>query len=125
MSDLLIGERHTTGPTDVESHSEGVWSEVTSQDKSFRRVIVRRPFPVHILEDYARLAVRRATVRQLEDDGGWFAEIVDFDGAWSCEASPAEALEVLQEVIFDWALLKIQDEDRDLPVIGDIDPNVF
>src|SRR4051812_20670910 len=66
--------------------------------------------------EYARLAVREATLDR-RDDGSWFAEIPRFEGVWASEASAKETLDALEEVVFDWAVLKIQHEDRDLPIV--------
>ena len=80
---------------------------------------LHRPIPVHLVEKYADLAVRHAMVAQ-EDDGMWIAKIDGFPGVWASELSAVEALDVLKEVVFEWALLKIEDADRDLPPLGDI-----
>ena len=119
----VLDHRDTTFPTPFESAREGMWTEVISQDPTLRQVVVRRPFPTHVLQSWARLAVRRAVVKQLDE--GWFAEIEGFGGVWAHEASAQEALEELESVVFDWALLKICDADQDIPVVGDIDPNLF
>jgi predicted RNase H-like HicB family nuclease len=111
-----------TFPTEGEHHSEGVWDEETSQHPGFSRVVFRYPMPIQLVEKYARLAVRHATLKRL-DDNTWFAEIEGFEGVWSNEASAKEALDVLEEVVFDWAVLKIRDQDCDLPPLGDIDLN--
>lgn len=112
----------TTLPTASVALLEGVSEERLSQD--FQEVMFRKPLPIGLIQKYAKLAVKLATVKQ-HPDGHWFAEIPRFQGVWAKEASARESLEVLEDVLFDWLLLKIQDEDRDLPSIETIDLNVL
>jgi hypothetical protein len=44
---------------------------------------------------------------------------------WANEETQRDCLNVLDEVLVDWLLLKIQDEDRDIPVLENIDLNVL
>lgn len=101
---------------------EGVSEERFSQD--FQEVVFRRPLPIGLIQRYVGLAVKQATIKQ-HPDGHWFAEIPKFQGVWAKEASAKESLEVLEDVLFDWLLLKIHDGDRDLPIIENIDLNVL
>lgn len=77
-----------------------------------------------IIAKYARLAVRGAELKQLQD-GEFFAEIPDLRGVWARGSTRDEALRELKEVVEDWAHLKIQDADKDLPVVGGINLNVL
>ena len=79
---------------------------------------------MQLILQYAEVAARHARTREL-DDGTWLADIDGFDGVWSNEASPKQALDVLGEVVFEWVILKIRDEDRDLPVLDSIDLNTL
>ena len=69
-----------------------------------------------MLSDYIHTALRKAEYRKLEE-GTWFAEIPGFDGVWAngeyVEGCRAELMEVLE----DWILLKLRDQDP-LPEIG-------
>lgn len=107
----------------IELNGEGVWGEEMTQE-GLRRVTFRRPLPMQLLRDYAVTATRHAVTRQLEDET-WFAEIEGFDGVWTNEASQKEALDALESVVFEWAILKIRDEDRDLPVLESLDLNAL
>lgn len=80
--------------------------------------------PMQLIEKYADLAVRHATLKRVED-GEWFATIPDFPGVWAKEATEEEALEMLREVVEDWAVLKIQHEHGDLPEVDEINLNVL
>lgn len=77
-----------------------------------------------LIDRYTRLAVRSASLKRLES-GELFAEIRDLPGVWASGASEQEALKELREVVEDWATLKIQDGDRDLPIFGGINLNVL
>lgn len=101
---------------------EGVSEERLSQE--FQEVVSQKPLPIGLIQRYVGLAVKQATIRQ-HPDGHWFAEIPKFQGVWAKEASAKESLDVLEDVLFDWLLLKIHDGDRDLPVIEHIDLNVL
>lgn len=112
----------TTLPTASIALLEGVSEERFSQE--FQEVVFRKPLPIGLIQKYVRLAVKQATIKQHPDDH-WFAEIPKFQGVWAKETSAKESLEVLEDVLFDWLLLKIQDGDRDLPIIENIDLNVL
>lgn len=113
---------NTTLPAAYVALVEGIVEERLSQE--FQEVVFRKPLPIGLIEKYAKLAVKRAKIKQ-HPDGHWFAEIPEFQGVWAKEASAKESLEVLEDVLFDWLLLKIRDEDRDLPTIETIDLNVL
>lgn len=83
-----------------------------------------RPLPVQLITRYAKLAALRADTERLES-GDWYAEIRGFPGVWADGASEEEAAKKLESVVRDWALLKIMDGDRDLPVVDLIDLNVL
>lgn len=116
-----------TGPTDryFASHTEimweGIWGEEITQE-GVRVVVFRHPLPMQMIAQYAAAAVRHATTRELED-GTWFAEIEHFPGVWTNRASQKEALDELEEVVYEWVILKIRDQDRDLPVLESLDLN--
>ena len=79
--------------------------------------------PMQLVEKYVDVAVRHATLKRHPD--GWFAAIPGFQGVWAKERSEEQTIEVLREVLLDWTLLKIHHNDRDLPVIEEIDLNVL
>lgn len=81
------------------------------------------PLPMQLIEKYADVAVRHATLKRYPDE--WFATILGFPGVWAKERSEEQTLKVLKEVVVDWTLLKIQHKDKDLPVIEEIDLNVL
>jgi predicted RNase H-like HicB family nuclease len=75
-----------------------------------------------MLIDYIKVALEEAEYKKLED-GTWFGEIPGFEGVWAngknIEICRRELLEVLEE----WLLLKIKDNDT-IPTIQGIDINI-
>jgi predicted RNase H-like HicB family nuclease len=64
-----------------------------------------------MITEYCQKALRRAQYRKLED-GTWFAEIPGFTGVWangeSVEGCRIELIDVLEE----WLILKLRDQDQ-------------
>ena len=83
-----------------------------------------RELPIQLIRRYVDRAMRRAETKQYPD-GQWFAEIPGFPGVWGSQDSEAAALDELRETLHEWVLLKIQDRDRDLPVLDFINLNVL
>ena len=104
-------------------HFEGMWDEVVATDSSFDKTTYSRPLPTQLLRTYVDAAVGHANVRKL--DGRWFSEIAGFEGVWALEDTAQEALDVLREVVYEWVLMKIRDQDRDLPVLESLDLNAL
>ncbi len=63
-----------------------------------------------MITEYCQKALKKAQYRKLED-GTWFAEIPDFTGVWangeSVEGCRIELIDVLEE----WLILKLKDQD--------------
>lgn len=81
--------------------------------------------PLQIIEKYADMAARRYAILKQLEDGEWFIKAQGFPGVWANGESQEQAIKSLREVIFDWAVLKIEHKDRDLPVVEEIDLNVL
>jgi predicted RNase H-like HicB family nuclease len=102
-----------------ETISDNLLSEIASQVEQFPQL------PMQIIRQYAeRAAWRHGALKRLPD-GGWFATIPDFEGVWASETSRQQTLEALEEVVLDWAIMKIQHKDKDLPDLEEIDLNVI
>jgi len=69
-----------------------------------------------MLTRYIRAAMNRARFKTL-DDGTYFGEIPALGGVWANEATVETCREVLQEVLEEWLLLKIRDNDP-IPRLG-------
>jgi predicted RNase H-like HicB family nuclease len=72
-----------------------------------------------MLAQYMEKVLERAEYKRL-DDGTWFADIPGFNGVWAnaltVEACRRELLEVLEE----WLLLKLRDQDP-IPAVEGIE----
>lgn len=80
--------------------------------------------PYDLIDKYIYNAMRHATVKKLED-GTWYAEIPGLPGVWAdAEDSQETALKILSEVLEDWLIIKIENNDGDIPVMEDINLNL-
>lgn len=121
---MATAEIKQTWPTRVVHQFEGITDEQTSQDAALSATLLQRALPIQLIRQYAQLATRHSQLRR-DEDGDWFADIEGFAGVWAKESTPQETFEVLENVVFEWALLKIRDEDRDLPVLESLDLNTL
>ena len=64
---------------------------------------------------WAEVAVAHARVRAIRDPAGFVATVAGIEGAWGFGDSSEEALEELESVLIDWASLKLEDGDDDIP----------
>lgn len=69
--------------------------------------------------EYLAAALRKAEYKKLED-GSWFAEIPGFQGVWANAASVETCREELREVLEEWLLLKVRDDDA-IPVVDGLE----
>lgn len=76
----------------------------------------------NMLLNYIEAAIKKAEYKRLEDDS-WFGEIVDFPGIWANASSVEECRSELIEVLEEWLLLKIRDNDP-IPTIGGINISI-
>ena len=81
--------------------------------------------PLQLMDRYLTEAIKMASLEKLEEDGVWFAEIPGFDGVFASDADFGVCGTHLREVLFDWLVLKIEQNDRDIPVVGGINLNVI
>jgi predicted RNase H-like HicB family nuclease len=73
--------------------------------------------PIFTIRRYAAAAAEMADAK-LRDNGSVFLEVPALPGVWAEGDTLREALRELQEVIVEWATLKLQDGDRDFPTIS-------
>jgi len=71
------------------------------------------------LTEYLAAALRKAEYKKLED-GSWFAEIPGFQGVWAKGTSMESCRDELREVLEEWLLLKIRDDDV-IPVLDGLE----
>ena len=72
-----------------------------------------------MLTAYIDEAMKRATYKILED-GTYYGEIAGFQGVWASEATLEECRRILQEVLEEWLILKLRD-DEVVPTLGEMD----
>ncbi len=101
---------------------EGISHERTSQD--FQELVSRKTLPMELIQRYQKAAIKRAQVKQL-DDGTWYVWVPELPGVWANDLVVKECIVTLEDVLLSWLLLKIEDGDRDLPVLEGIDLNVL
>jgi len=64
-----------------------------------------------MLTAYIQTAMQQAQYKILED-GSYFGEIPDFQGVWASEQTLEDCRRVLQEVLEEWLLLKLRDNEE-------------
>ena len=98
--------------------------QLTSQEEY--QLVLTKYIPQQLVEKYRRAAMKKVLQKKLEDDT-WYAEIEipGFEGVWASEETLRDCLNVLDEVLLDWLLLKIESEDKDIPVVEHIDLNAL
>ena len=60
--------------------------------------------------EYCQKALGKTQYKQLED-GSWFAEIPGYEGVWANGKSVEECRNEILEVLEEWLVLKLRDED--------------
>ncbi len=71
-----------------------------------------------MITDYIAEAMARATYKILED-GTYFGEIPGLPGVWANEGALERCREVLQQVLEEWLILKLRDNDE-VPPLGKV-----
>ena len=82
-----------------------------------------RPSPWLSVRRYAEIASKTARVEQMED-GRFFAESDEIEGAWGDGDTPQQALNEFADAVYEWVMLKMDQRRGDIPVIGNLDLNV-
>lgn len=88
------------------------------------RIERTKHLPAQIMEAYVLIALRDATMKKL-DDGAFFFEIKGFPGVWASSDDIRQGVFELADVLRDWLIMKIEQNDRDIPVMGVINLNVL
>ena len=70
-----------------------------------------------MLTEYIQAALARSEYKIL-DDQTWFTEIPGFDGVWANAATVESCRSELREVLEEWLILKIRDQDPTPTVEG-------
>lgn len=69
-----------------------------------------------MLTRYIHGAMKRARYKTLAN-GDYFGQIPGLAGVWANERTPDKCREILQEVLEEWLVLKIRDDDP-IPRVG-------
>ena len=69
---------------------------------------------------WAEAAAKHAMLREIEDPAGVVATIAGLDGVWAQGVDARAAKAELLEVLVDWAALKVEHGDDDIPSIGGV-----
>ena len=75
-----------------------------------------------MFSNYINAALEKAVYKKLEN-GTWFGEIAGFEGVWASGENIETCRRELMEVLEEWLILKIKDDDP-IPVIKGININI-
>ncbi len=75
-----------------------------------------------MLIEYINEAVKIARYKKLEDNS-WFGDIAGLEGVWANSKTLEDCKKELVEVLEEWLILKIRDNDQ-IPVINGIDLSI-
>jgi predicted RNase H-like HicB family nuclease len=75
-----------------------------------------------MLQKYIQNALKNSKYKML-DDGTWFVEIPGFEGVWANSNTVEDCRMELIEVLEEWLILKLKDDDP-VPVVNGIDINI-
>ena len=75
-----------------------------------------------MITEYVMAALKKATYKKLEDET-WYAEIVGFEGVWANAETVELCRSELMEVLEEWIVMKISDNDP-LPVVNGLEVKI-
>lgn len=81
-----------------------------------------RLVPEQLIEQYVATALRRVLV-EVTEEGRYFLTVPILGDVWAEGLTEEGALAELGDVVRQWVLMKIEDHDRDLPVLGTLNLN--
>jgi len=112
------GQVMGTSPADFAVTPEPVEIPAAPEDEA----PVLSLLPDQLIDRYVASAMRRAWTERL-DDGTWYAEVEILRGVLANGETEEETLKRLRKAIEGWVIYKIEDQDRDIPVLDSIDLN--
>jgi len=83
-----------------------------------------RPVPLITIRRYAHAALELVSSKQYED-GAWYVQVPGLPGVWAEGPTNEDARRELEDVIFQWCLLKLEDGDDDFPILAGTDLNAL
>ena len=69
---------------------------------------------------WAEAAAKHAKLREIDESAGVVATVAGLDGVWAQGADARAAKTELVEVLIDWAALKMEHGDDDIPSIDGV-----
>ncbi len=73
-----------------------------------------------LVETWAEAAAEHASLREINDSDGVVATVAGLEGVWAQGSDARAAKAELLEVLIDWAALKIEHGDDDIPSIDGV-----
>ena len=70
---------------------------------------------------WAGIAASHATASEIEDPKGFVASVSGVQGPWAFGLTRTEAIAQLESVLVEWASLKLEDGDDDIPSMEGVD----
>ena len=78
-----------------------------------------------IITRFITAAMKQTKVEILDDDDGrFYGEIPPCRGVWATGKTKEECLGSLREVLEEWTMFKLRDNDKDFPVLDNVDLNI-
>lgn len=96
-------------PKPLEDEPRFSWSQEAVEGAEDDDILLR------LIQRWAKAAIGHHVVRSISDPDGYVATVAGIDGAWGFGDSPEEARDDLESVLFEWASLKLEDGDDDIP----------
>jgi predicted RNase H-like HicB family nuclease len=126
---MAATEEHTTTSNDhARAHMvayQGLNFFAVQPDLLGEQLQPTKHLPLQLMDRYLSEALKTATLEKIAEDDVWFAEIPHFQGVYASDADIEECGKQLRDVLFNWLVLKIEQNDRDIPVLAGINLNVI
>lgn len=128
LESRAIPEKFTisTDPSEIPQTSAPESSNTSRLEKlalnSVTELTKEHTMPTQLVEKYITLALNRSLVETMEN-GDFFIMVPLLVGVWGTGNTLQDAEKDLRETIYEWLELKIEDQDRDIPVIESLDLN--
>jgi predicted RNase H-like HicB family nuclease len=114
----------------VDSAVEDILSEQpsfsVSQESNPLQVTLHESALDGLARRYAEAATHLAKDRlRLLESGEWVSDLPFLPGLWASGSSPQECLAEFKTTTISWVKLKVEQQHKDIPVLADIDLNIF
>ena len=86
-------------------------------------VVFTKYIPMTLFDRYVAAVAQQ--VNCVCEDNHFYCDAIGFSGVWGEGDSAEAALNDFREALEEWVLIKVEDGDKDLPVVAGIDLNVL